>query len=154
MLHGNKSSVVGTLSTTGLRSKGGCEAVLRRMACLSHSRRPRKSGIRIYRQGPSEPITRRGRESDEMPIIRPRSLTDWVCIQILAEASLTRASSVGFNGNHVFPMIDRFGTGYVTMDHVRQYDADPGKFNGHARRAEAPYPPTISLICTMGAISV
>jgi hypothetical protein len=25
-----------------------------------------------------------------------------------------------------------FGTGYVTMDQVRQHYADPGKFNGHA----------------------
>ena len=40
------------------------------------------------------------------------------------------------------------------MDQVRQHYADPGKFNGYARGAEAPYAPTISLICTMGAMSV
>jgi hypothetical protein len=40
------------------------------------------------------------------------------------------------------------------MDQVRQHYADFGKFNGYAWRAEAPYPPTTSLICTMGAMSV
>jgi len=54
----------------------------------------------------------------------------------------------------MFPTVDRFGTGYVTMDQVRQHDADPGKFSGYAGRAEARYTPTISLICTMGAMSV
>lgn len=29
------------------------------------------------------------------------------------------------------PIVDRFGTGYVT-DQVRQHYADPGKFNGYA----------------------
>jgi hypothetical protein len=32
----------------------------------------------------------------------------------------------------MFPIFDRFGTGYVTMEQVRQHYADPGKFNGHA----------------------
>ena len=32
----------------------------------------------------------------------------------------------------MFPIADRFGTGYVTMDPVRQHYADPGKSNGHA----------------------
>ena len=32
----------------------------------------------------------------------------------------------------MFPIVDRFGTGYVTMDQVRQRYADPGKFNGYA----------------------
>jgi hypothetical protein len=32
----------------------------------------------------------------------------------------------------MFPIVDRFGAGYVTMDQVRQHDADPGKFNGYA----------------------
>lgn len=54
----------------------------------------------------------------------------------------------------MFPIVDRFGAGYVPMDPLRQRYADPGKFNGDAGRAEAPYPPTISLICTMGAMSV
>ncbi|WP_281024304.1 hypothetical protein [Rhizobium vallis] len=30
------------------------------------------------------------------------------------------------------PAHNRFGTGYVTMDQVRQHYADPGKFNGYA----------------------
>jgi hypothetical protein len=38
----------------------------------------------------------------------------------------------------MFPIVDRFGTGYVTMDQVRQHYADPGKFNGCA-----PKPPTL-----------
>ena len=29
-------------------------------------------------------------------------------------------------------IVDRFGTGYVTMDQVRQHYADPEKFNGYA----------------------
>ena len=32
----------------------------------------------------------------------------------------------------MFPIVDRFGTGYVTMDQVRQHYADPGKFYGYA----------------------
>lgn len=32
----------------------------------------------------------------------------------------------------MFPLVDRFGTGYVTMDRVRQQYADPGKLNGYA----------------------
>jgi hypothetical protein len=32
----------------------------------------------------------------------------------------------------MFPIVDRFGTGYVPMDQVRQHHADPGKFNGYA----------------------
>jgi len=32
----------------------------------------------------------------------------------------------------MFPIVDRFGAGYVAMDHVRQHYADPGKFNGYA----------------------
>ena len=32
----------------------------------------------------------------------------------------------------MFPIVDQFGTGYVTMDQVRQHYADPGKFNGYA----------------------
>jgi hypothetical protein len=32
----------------------------------------------------------------------------------------------------MFPIIDRFGTGYVTMDQVRLHYADSGKFNGYA----------------------
>ncbi|WP_246289420.1 pyocin activator PrtN family protein [Rhizobium indigoferae] len=31
-----------------------------------------------------------------------------------------------------FLIVDRFGTGYVTIDQVRQHYADPGKFNGYA----------------------
>jgi len=54
----------------------------------------------------------------------------------------------------MFLIVDRFGTGYVTMDQVRQHYADPGKFKGYACRAEAPYPSTISLNCTMGAMFV
>jgi hypothetical protein len=30
------------------------------------------------------------------------------------------------------PIVDRFGTGSVTMDQVRQHYADAGKFTGHA----------------------
>jgi len=37
----------------------------------------------------------------------------------------------------MFPIVDRFGTGYVTMDQVRQHYADPGKFTGCAE------PPTL-----------
>jgi len=32
----------------------------------------------------------------------------------------------------MFPIVHRFGTGYVTMDQVLQHYADPGKFNGYA----------------------
>jgi hypothetical protein len=32
----------------------------------------------------------------------------------------------------MFPIVDRFGIGYVTMDQVRQHYAYPGKFNGYA----------------------
>ena len=32
----------------------------------------------------------------------------------------------------MFPIVDWFGTGYVTMDQVRQHYADRGKFNGYA----------------------
>jgi hypothetical protein len=32
----------------------------------------------------------------------------------------------------MFEVVDRFGTGYVTMDQVRQRYAVPGKFNGYA----------------------
>ena len=32
----------------------------------------------------------------------------------------------------MLPIVDRFGTGYVTMDQVCQHCADPGKFNGYA----------------------
>jgi hypothetical protein len=32
----------------------------------------------------------------------------------------------------MFPIVDRFATGHVTMDQVRQHYADPGKFIGYA----------------------
>jgi hypothetical protein len=32
----------------------------------------------------------------------------------------------------MFPFIDRFGTGYVTMDQARQHYVNPEKFNGYA----------------------
>ncbi|MGZ2423105.1 hypothetical protein ACVIRM_002067 [Rhizobium laguerreae] len=32
----------------------------------------------------------------------------------------------------MFEVVDRFGTGYVIMDQVRQHYADPGEFNGYA----------------------
>jgi hypothetical protein len=32
----------------------------------------------------------------------------------------------------MFPIVDRFGTGYVTMDQVRHHYADAGKFTGYA----------------------
>jgi hypothetical protein len=54
----------------------------------------------------------------------------------------------------MFPIVDRFGTGYVTMDQVRQHYADPGKVQRLRLTRRSPYPPTISLICTMGTMSV
>jgi len=36
------------------------------------------------------------------------------------------SKSFRFTGNHMFPIVDRFGTGYVTLDQVRQHYADPG----------------------------
>ena len=35
----------------------------------------------------------------------------------------------------MFPIVHRFGTGYVTMDQMGQHYADPGKFNGSFRCA-------------------
>ena len=54
----------------------------------------------------------------------------------------------------MLPTVGRSGAGCVAMDQVKQHCADPGTFNGGARRAEASYSPTMSLICTMGAMSV
>jgi hypothetical protein len=59
-------------------------------------------------------------------------------IQIFADASLTRATYFRFDGNYMFPIVERFGTGHLTIDQVRRHYADPGKFNGYAWRGEAP----------------
>jgi hypothetical protein len=50
----------------------------------------------------------------------------------------------------MFPIVDRFGAG-TTVDEVRQHSSDRGKLIVTRR---SPYPPTTSLICTMGAMPV